>query len=75
MSSSLRAGGKKTIRVGLQVCIVDFAFSMSHLDSDSVDISPLDSDSVDISPLDRIRKQSFSRQGRGGEAPLDSGFW
>ena len=25
LSSSLRAGGKKTIRVGLQVCIVDFA--------------------------------------------------
>ena len=23
----------------------------------------------------RIRKQSFSRQGRGGEAPVDSGFW
>ena len=23
----------------------------------------------------RIRKQSFSRQGRGGEAPMDSGFW
>ena len=65
LSSSLRAGSKKTFRVGLQVCIIDFAFSMS----------PLDSDSVDISPLDRIRKQSFSRQGRGGEAPLDSGFW
>ena len=65
LSSSLRAGSKKTIRVGLQVCIVDFAFCMS----------PLDFDSVDISPLDRIRKQSFSRQGRGGEAPLDSGFW
>ena len=43
--------------------------------SHAFSMSPLDIDSVDISPLDRIRKQSFSRQGRGGEAPLDSGFW
>ena len=61
LSSSLWASGQETFSLGIQV---SFLYFYGEPEPKTVFLL-----------LQRIRKQSLSRQGRGGETPIDSGFW